>query len=517
MGYESLVCLVERAKQNDDDAFTQLYKMFTKSVYYMGLRLTKNKEDANDVVQETMLAFYQGLHTIDNPRAIGAYIKKLAFHQCTRILRKKKQTVSEDEINYDSLSFEETDEEFLPEKYLEQKEMHDYLVKQLDQLSEPLRAVMMLFYFERFSIAEIAKILDVSESAVGVRMHRAKHAMKKNINEKDVVRCAVPIPILTSILRAHADEVFTAELSISIWQNIAAKLGYSPEAIERTTAIIAAGATTAAVGVAATTATGVAATGAIATIKSVAASVSTYTMLAGAACFATVVGGAALVYQAVDIPIFESAAAVFSQAVSRNQTQDIISDTYIIGYDTALQAQILPYESMAAISHEVLDIAEETHDSTINSNASTQMVRGQHSVNTYTNGVVTRWQSETALPQIAMMREEGSYYVLADPNVPLALPRPPQQSVEMPPQITVSNNALTFTAGTNVTAEQILQYANITLNEFRQAVVSDLDKVDFNTPGKYPVLIQVIEGGRVLSQRVVIVEIVEMSLKENTE
>jgi len=507
MNYDAIARLVERAMQGDSDAFTDLYDLFSKSVYYMALRLTKNEDDANDVVQDTMLELYESLHSIKDCKAIGAFIKKIAFRQCTRIMRDKKKRQSfESDAESSLLLLEDLDEEFLPEKYVDQKEQREYMISIIDKLSDPLRTVTMLYYYDRYSISHIANILKLDEGTVRTRMSRARTALKKEIqiSKHELIRSIAPIPVLTRIFQTHADEVFTTERSISLWQNIASKLGYSPETIERTTAIIAGSAT------AAGAATAVSTTATSAVISSLLSSTVASATLIGATCLAAAITATTMLYHSdIETPRLANAVAVFSQnadpyeGINHSNTVDDIASPEL--------PQDSPYVSTPFNNQEVLDVSGEivSEDHYQTNNTPTQALAGRHN-NYQANGIVTEWQSSFPLPQTTIIREEGAYYILSNPNVPLAPPTLPIQLPQLAanlPQITVANSTLTFTAGEAVTEAEILQHAGITANGQQQAVVLYLNEVDFNTPSKYAVLVQLIDNATVLSQRVIFIQI----------
>ena len=238
VNHKILADWVEKAKQGDEQAFAALYTEFSKSIYGHSILIMKNESDANDVVQESMLSLFNNLHKLDNPRAVVAYVHRTAHNHCLQILRKNKRLTplneNENELNLES------DEEFLPEAYVDSKEERNDLLNIIGELTESLRVVIMLYYFNRLSVSDIADILKISETAVNTRLSRAKAMLKEKLMtaKKQLVRCIVPIPVLTRVLHAHVDDVFTEEINISIWQNIAAKLGYAPEVITATTAIV---------------------------------------------------------------------------------------------------------------------------------------------------------------------------------------------------------------------------------------------------------------------------------------
>ena len=569
MDFATLARLVERAKQGDWDAFTDLYLAFTKRVYYLALRITKNEEDANDIVQETMIALYENLHEIENPHAIGAYISKLAYTQCTRFMRKKKLEMVE--ADFDLLTLEDHNEEFIPEKYLDKKERREYLIKLVDGLSDPLKVVTLLYYYNEYTVSHIAKLLDVSENTIKSRMLRARAAMKKKIeSSKDdlTMQSIAPIPVLTRILQAHADEVFTTEISVSIWQGIAAKLGLSVEAIARTTTIVATAANTASSAAAASTA---------AAAVTAASSMATKTMIA-IAC-AAVVGGVTAMYQLSDADWFsrntvethnDAATSIYypdilpsyhaGSNIFATPNEDISSNNSLTTTEsTEAYEQFLPpviQDSTILYSENALVLPPVGYDSPNVSSPETNTIshneEGYYQENIYvpelepSEGVdepsiiidspeiPTEPSTIPYEPEIPHenpeVPEPPEIPAMPDPPItttpPISPPRPqtpntPNEPPLLPeapviqetPQITITNNELQITRGTRLTAEQILQAAGISAADAQgrniQLQVVYLDNINFNTPGRHAVYVQIVYDGRILAQRAVVIEITE--------
>ena len=304
MKNEKLARLVECARQGDENAFGEIYKEFSKSVYYTGLQMTKNEEDAQDVVQETMLCLYTGLESIDKPKALVAYVNRIAYYRCMDIINRKAPTgqgCSED-IEVELMKIPEENIAHLPEGYWEQQEQRAYVIGLIDELNDTQRVVIMLYYYNQFSIKEIAEMLKLDEAAVKNRLSRARAAlrvkMEKDKDEK-VLQGIMPMSMLTQILEADAAEVFTTEISTQIWQSIATKLGYSAETIAATTPIATGAVTgTNTAAVAATTA-GTATGGAAVTATLLSGKITALTVLIAAACTVVAIGGGALIYSVV--------------------------------------------------------------------------------------------------------------------------------------------------------------------------------------------------------------------------
>jgi len=140
--YEKLARLVERAKLGEEEAFAQLFYTFSKSVYYIGLRITKNEEDANDIIQETMFDLYKNLHTINNPQALVAYVNRVANNRCIDFLRKNNRLQQFDTDTDEILqSIQDEDVDNIPEEYLTKKDMRSQIVKLIDGLLDGQRTL----------------------------------------------------------------------------------------------------------------------------------------------------------------------------------------------------------------------------------------------------------------------------------------------------------------------------------------------------------------------------------------
>jgi len=310
MKHERLAYLVECAKQGDENAFGEIYKEFSKSVYYTGLQATKNEEDAQDVVQETMLKLYMGLESISKPKALAAYVSRVAYNRCMDIINQKAPTqqCNSEDIEVELMNIQEENIAHLPTEYWEQQEQRAYVIGLIDELSDAQRIVVMLYYYNQFTAREIAEMLELNEAAVENRLKRARAALRVKM-EKDKDEKALPgimpMSMLTQILEADAAEVFTTEISAQIWHNVATQLGYSAETIAATTPIATGAVTgTNTAAVAATTAGtatgGAAVTGTAAvTATLLGGKISALTIIILAACAVVAIGGGALIYSVV--------------------------------------------------------------------------------------------------------------------------------------------------------------------------------------------------------------------------
>ena len=128
------------------------------------------------------------INDLKNPASFPAWLKIMAYHQCTRHY-KKKETVHETGTieNDDGWSVfdtvEETNASFIPDEALDQKEFKATILEMIDGLPDVQRAALHMFYFEEMPLKVIAKIQGVSVNTANTRLNRGRLAMKDSIEK----------------------------------------------------------------------------------------------------------------------------------------------------------------------------------------------------------------------------------------------------------------------------------------------------------------------------------------------
>ena len=183
MDYDELAGLVERARQGDGEAFAQLYDIFAKPTYYIALRIVKNELDAEDVVQETMMKLHANLESIKDAQAIVSYVNTIATRLCLVVLSRNKPELIERDSEFALSNLIDENEEIIPEEYAEQKEQRDHIVSLISELSEAQRVVVVLYYYRQLPIKEIADTLEIDETAVKMRLSRARAILKEKLGD----------------------------------------------------------------------------------------------------------------------------------------------------------------------------------------------------------------------------------------------------------------------------------------------------------------------------------------------
>lgn len=176
--------LVLRAKQGDEQAFTQLMHDNEKRIYNLTLRMTGNPEDAMDLAQDTFLNAWKGLKFFKGDSAFSTWLYRLASNACIDFLRrqKRRQDISlplaadgEDEDRLPDVP----DDRYRPDTRLEQQELRCAVNEGLQQLSDEHRQVLVMREVNGLSYQEIADILDLEAGTVKSRIARARLSLRK--------------------------------------------------------------------------------------------------------------------------------------------------------------------------------------------------------------------------------------------------------------------------------------------------------------------------------------------------
>ena len=149
----------------------ELFEKYQDNLYIIAFNVCKNAEDAKDVVQDTFIQYYSAKKEFDNEQHIRAWLIRVAINKAKNMnrtfWRRNKQSL---EDYMESLVFETPESEELFETV-----MH---------LPEKYRIVIHLFYYEEYSVHEIADILKLSESNVKVRLSRGRSLLKEKLQEE---------------------------------------------------------------------------------------------------------------------------------------------------------------------------------------------------------------------------------------------------------------------------------------------------------------------------------------------
>ena len=211
--------LVLSAKNGNKKAFDKLYKLTSNDVWFTCVSLLKDEDNAKDIMQETYITAFLKLDTLKDEEKFCGWLTAIATNKCKNKLKGKVEYQIDDEV---LITEAETDELMLPEEYITKAEKRKVLLQIMeDTLSFNQYQVVLMFYFNELSIAEIAQALEISEGTVKSRLNSSRAKMKTAIEDYekksgDKLHGVVVVPFFTTIFKEEAKSLAVPNITIKL-------------------------------------------------------------------------------------------------------------------------------------------------------------------------------------------------------------------------------------------------------------------------------------------------------------
>ena len=211
--------LVLSAKNGNKKAFDKLYELTSNEVWFTCVSLLKDEENAKDIMQETYITAFLKLDTLKDEEKFCGWLTAIATNKSKNKLKGKVEYQIDDEV---LIAETETDELMLPEEYINKAEKRKVLLQIIeDTLSFNQYQVVLMFYFNELSIAEIAQALEISEGTVKSRLNSSRAKMKTAIEDYenksgDRLHGVVFVPFFTTIFKEQAKSLSVPSIKITL-------------------------------------------------------------------------------------------------------------------------------------------------------------------------------------------------------------------------------------------------------------------------------------------------------------
>lgn len=211
--------LVSSAKSGNKKSFDKLYELTSNDVWFTCVSLLKDEDNAKDIMQETYITAFLKLDTLKDEEKFCGWLTAIATNKCKNKLKGKVEYQIDDEV---LIAKTETDELMLPEEYINKAEKRKVLLQIIeDTLSFNQYQVVLMFYFNELSIAEIAQALEISEGTVKSRLNSSRAKMKTAIEDYenksgDRLHGVVVVPFFTTIFKEEAKSLAVPNITIKL-------------------------------------------------------------------------------------------------------------------------------------------------------------------------------------------------------------------------------------------------------------------------------------------------------------
>lgn len=188
---EEEAVFIDRLRTGDDAAYEELVRRFGGRLLSTARRVLGNEDDASDAVQEAFLCAFKAIDRFSGDSKLSTWLHRIVVNASLMKLRGKRRK-PEQSIEDLLPSFDDTghmveiaDEHAIPgDVVVEQREVRLMVRKCVDELPEAYRTVLILRDIEELETEEVADQLGITSTAVRVRLHRARQALRTLLERK---------------------------------------------------------------------------------------------------------------------------------------------------------------------------------------------------------------------------------------------------------------------------------------------------------------------------------------------
>ena len=172
---------ITKVIKGDVNAFTYLVDNYKNMVFSLAFKMTKNREEAEEISQDTFIKAFKNLSKFKGDSKFSTWLYRIAYHTSLDNIKKNRNNNSTFEINEITFNQIEAVETIL--QGIDRKERASIMDLCLQKLPEEERTVIWMFYYDELSLKEIIEVTGLSEANLKVKLHRARKRLLTIVKE----------------------------------------------------------------------------------------------------------------------------------------------------------------------------------------------------------------------------------------------------------------------------------------------------------------------------------------------
>lgn len=181
MAYKDDSLYLVQIRNGNTNAYAMLINKHKTMAFNVALRITRNREDAEEVIQDAFLKVYYSLKDFEGKSKFSTWLYKIVYNQAISKIRKK--SIAQSDINEEIINNFTVGNISRDLNYLASEDQTKYINLALSKLPEEDSAIVTLFYLNESSIEEVSEITGLSESNVKVKLHRSRKKMYEELKQ----------------------------------------------------------------------------------------------------------------------------------------------------------------------------------------------------------------------------------------------------------------------------------------------------------------------------------------------
>lgn len=173
---DELLC-VQQVLSGNTSAFAYFVETYQDMAMTIALRICGNRQDAEDIVQESYLKAFRNLHSFRSDSKFSTWLYRIVYNTAVTHIHARMWTTDYGKEAEDVPALSDDN----PELQMEETEKKEMVSEILDQMTKGDALLLTLYYMEDHSVKEVAKITGLNESNVKVKLFRARKAFKEKL------------------------------------------------------------------------------------------------------------------------------------------------------------------------------------------------------------------------------------------------------------------------------------------------------------------------------------------------
>jgi RNA polymerase sigma-70 factor (ECF subfamily) len=172
---------IAKVINGDTNSFAYLVDSYKDMVYSLAYKMTKNKEESEEISQDTFIKAYKNLNKFKGESKFSTWLYRIAYHTCLDQIKKNKNNNTTFEIHEVTLNQIQSADDIL--QGIERRERAKIMDECLLRLPEEERSILWMFYYDELSLKEIIEVTSLTEANVKVKLHRARKRLLTIVEE----------------------------------------------------------------------------------------------------------------------------------------------------------------------------------------------------------------------------------------------------------------------------------------------------------------------------------------------
>lgn len=190
MEEKSILNIIQKVKQGEIHAFNEVIVFYEKQVFNLTLRMIKNREDAEEVAQDSFVKAYKGIKSFKGDAKFSTWLYRITYNNCLNKISANKRLGFSEELEDDKIAISINDHGM---KQLLDTERKDFIKQALSKMNPQESTLLTLYYQNECELKEIEEITGINKNTVKVQLHRARKRLEQQLqmllrNEVDSIR-----------------------------------------------------------------------------------------------------------------------------------------------------------------------------------------------------------------------------------------------------------------------------------------------------------------------------------------